>query len=129
MGFRPRESTMRRSLWIAAMLGCLGGFARADGVDLSMKPKAIAAAIGTKSAATAPYAAGRDGWPDLAALEQVPAAGYQSACDRSQHVLCYDAAEGRLVYRGGRDYMPRIGELRPESVSLRRNRLVFRYSF
>jgi hypothetical protein len=121
---------MRRSLWIAAMLICLGGFARAEGVDLSMKPKAIAAALGTRAAAPAPYAAGHDGWPDLAALQSMPAApGLQSACDRSAHELCYDAADGRLVYRGGRNYMPRIGELRPESVSLRRSRLVFKYSF
>jgi hypothetical protein len=121
---------MRRSLWIAVMLACLGGFARAEGVDLSVKPKAIAAALGPRSGASAPYAAARDGWPDLAALQSIPPVpGFQSACDRSMHVLCYDAADGRLVYRGGRDYMPRIGELRPESVSLRRSRLVFKYSF
>jgi hypothetical protein len=121
---------MRRSLWIAAMLACLGGFARGEGVDLSVKPKAIAAALAPRSGVPAPYAAGRDGWPDLAALQSMPAvAGLQSACDRSMHELCYDAVDGRLVYRGGRNYMPRIGELRPESVSLRRSRLVFKYSF
>lgn len=121
---------MRRSLWIVAMLACLAGTARAEGVDLSMKPKAIAAAVPAKSGAAAPYAAGRDGWPDLAALQAVPPpAGYQSACDRSVHDLCYDAADGRLVYRGGRSYMPRIEGLKPESLSLRRNRVVFKYSF
>jgi len=120
---------MRRSLWIAAMLASLGGIARADGVDLSMKPKAIAAAA-AKSGTAAPYAAAHDSWPDLAQMQAVPSAnGYRSACDRTLHDVCYDSAEGRLVYRGGRNYMPRIGDLQPESLSVRRNRLVFKYSF
>jgi hypothetical protein len=35
----------------------------------------------------------------------------------------------RLVYRPARGYMPRFEGLRAESVSLRRDRLVLKYSF
>jgi len=40
-----------------------------------------------------------------------------------------DAADGRIVYRAAREYMPKIDGLKPESVSLRSHRLVFKYSF
>lgn len=129
---------MRRSPWIAAMLACLAGTAQADDVDFAMKSKA--APVSVPAVRTAPFivpheAAIHDALP---LHESVPfhveramddARLARSACERSAHDVCYDAAEGRIVYRAAREYMPRIGELTPESVSLRRNRIVFKYSF
>jgi hypothetical protein len=43
--------------------------------------------------------------------------------------VCYDLAEQRIVYRGAREYMPAMNGLRAESVSLRHNRIVFKYTF
>jgi hypothetical protein len=43
--------------------------------------------------------------------------------------VCYEAAEGRVVYRGARRYMPTWHGMEPEGLSLRRDRLVLRYSF
>jgi hypothetical protein len=43
--------------------------------------------------------------------------------------VCYDALDGRIVYRGARAYMPKVDGFQPESVSLRRNGIVFKYSF
>jgi hypothetical protein len=134
------ETTMRRSPWIAAMLACLAGTAQGEDVDFAMKAKAAVASV-PAARASAPFlvpreAATRDGLPlhesiplhiERAAADEarVP----HSACERSTHDVCYDAAEGRIVYRAARGYMPKIGELTPESVSLRRNRIVFKYSF
>ncbi|HXS51667.1 MAG TPA: hypothetical protein VN782_03975 [Usitatibacter sp.] len=130
---------MCRSPWIAAMLACLAGAAQAEDLDFSMKTKAAIASI-PAARTSAPFLAAHEGVAHDAppvresipfhvehAVEEgrVP----RSACERSAHDVCYDAAEGRIVYRAARGYMPKIGELTPESVSLRRNRIVFKYSF
>ena len=132
---------MRRSPWIAAALACLAAAAQAEDVDFSAaKPKAIASVDAARIPAPFAHA------PAGAARESVAAAPREpvpfglehglrepgtarSGCERSAHDLCYDVTAGRIVYRGARKYMPRIGELTPESVSLRRHRIVFRYSF
>lgn len=130
---------MRRSPWIAAMLACIAGAAHAEDADFTSKSRSVVASI-PAAHPPAPFAASheaavRDASP---ARESIPfqvehAAGAlhsaPSACEGSSHAVCYDAAEGRIVYRGARGYMPRIGELTPESLSLRRNRIVFKYSF
>ena len=43
--------------------------------------------------------------------------------------LCYDSGSGHLVYKGARRWMPELPGLQPENISLKRNRIVFRYSF
>ena len=52
----------------------------------------------------------------------------RSSCsgDRS---LCYDPASGRIVYKPARALMPDIPGLQRENISVKRNRIVFRYSF
>lgn len=128
---------MRRSPWIAAVLSCLAATAQAEDVDFAMKSKA--APVSVPAARAAPFVPHEAAIHDtLPAHEPVPfqvehamddARLARSTCERSAHDVCYDAAEGRIVYRAARQYMPRIGELTPESVSLRRNRIVFKYSF
>ena len=116
---------MRRSLCILASLACL--LARAEGIDFSVKRKAIASEIAARS--EAPFVAGREAWPLAIAPGAPPAPGPQGACERSAHDLCYDSNGRRIVYRPARAIMPRIGELTPEGVSVRRDRIVLRYSF
>jgi hypothetical protein len=116
---------MRRSLCILASLACL--LARAEGIDLSVKRKAIASEIAARS--EAPFVAAREAWPLAIAPGAPPAQGPQGACERSAHDLCYDSDGRRIVYRPARAIMPRIGELTPEGVSVRRDRIVLRYSF
>ncbi|HUJ00009.1 MAG TPA: hypothetical protein VLY46_07220 [Usitatibacter sp.] len=126
-------------MWIAAALACLAGVAQAEDVDFSSKPKALAtSSLKTPTLfAHTPLAAARDsdapGTREPVPFEiegglREPAAS-TSGCEGSTHDLCYDAAQGRIVYRGARPYMPRLGELTPESVSLRRHRIIFKYSF
>lgn len=52
----------------------------------------------------------------------------RSSCE-GERSLCYDSASGRVVYKPARQLMPDLPGLRPENISLKRNQLVFRYSF
>jgi hypothetical protein len=52
----------------------------------------------------------------------------RSSCE-SDRALCYDPASGRIVYKPARQYMPDLPGMRPESISVRRNKLVLKYSF
>ncbi len=55
--------------------------------------------------------------------------GPQAACASSGSSVCFDAADGRIVYRGAREYMPRMNGFSAESISLRHNAVIFKYSF
>jgi hypothetical protein len=52
----------------------------------------------------------------------------RSSCG-GESPLCYDSVSGRVVYKPARQFMPDLPGLRPENISLKRNQLVFRYSF
>jgi hypothetical protein len=128
---------MRRSLWIAIILASPGlaayaGAARAgEGMDLSQKSKLMAAAPVPKQV-EAPFTSahlGRDPLPELVMREEAERRGPKGACDNSTNDLCYDLADRRVVYRPVRQYMPRVEGLSPDSVSLRRDKLVFKYTF
>lgn len=54
--------------------------------------------------------------------------GSPSACD-GQASLCYDPTNGHIVYKPARNYMPDLPGLQRENISVKRDRIVFRYSF
>lgn len=54
--------------------------------------------------------------------------GSPSSCD-GQASLCYDPTNGHIVYKPARDYMPDLPGLQRENISVKRDRIVFRYSF
>lgn len=43
--------------------------------------------------------------------------------------LCYDPASGRIVFKPGRALMPEIPGFKREKLSVKRDRIVFHYSF
>ena len=53
----------------------------------------------------------------------------RSSCDRVGQSLCYDAASGKIVYKKTREYMPDLPGMRAEHISLRRDRITFKYTF
>ena len=55
--------------------------------------------------------------------------GLRGACERTAADLCYDYADRRMVYRPARQWMPSFEGFTPESVSLRRDAIRFKYSF
>lgn len=119
---------MRRLLAIA-IVASLGLPARAaEGVDLRSSSLASASARAAKSV-DAPFRAGRDPLPEMILTEELERRGPRGSCETATTDLCYDLRDGRVVYRRAREYMPRIGGLTPESISVRRDRIVLKYSF
>jgi hypothetical protein len=53
----------------------------------------------------------------------------RSSCDRAGQSLCYDSGSGKVVYKKTREYMPELPGMRAEHVSVRRDRITFKYSF
>jgi hypothetical protein len=101
----------------------------ADGEGIRAKALATAAQPPLALRANAPFRAGHDAVNDLFRPAEAPREKSRGACELHARALCYDASERRVVYRAGREYMPGIEGMRAESISLRRGRLTFKYSF
>jgi hypothetical protein len=120
------------ALWllVIAMLIVAPRVARADEakpLNLQLKPKLLAAA----SSAPAPFA---NPVEEGHALDLAPAVpqhdGARSACGIDS-AWCYDMGDGgrTLVYKPARNFMPHFNGLTAENISVKRDRIVFRYSF
>ena len=129
---------MRRSILLVALLTSAAVQAHDGGVELSNKAKMAAAS--TASAimvaseppalnAEAPFRRSRDPVAELLLRDEQERRGPVASCETTASSLCYDLADGRIVYRQAREYMPRIEGLRAEAVSLRKDRIVLKYSF
>jgi len=102
-----------------------------EGVDLSNRARssAAASAVGVSvKQAEAPFR-NRDPLPELLMHEEQERRGPSGGCQHNSTALCYDLADRRVVYRPARAYMPQFEGLRAESVSLRHNKVVLKYSF
>jgi hypothetical protein len=77
----------------------------------------------------APFRANRDPLPEMLLREEQERRGYKASCETAGSALCYDSTDRKIVYRGVREYMPRIDGLRAESVSVRHDRIILKYSF
>jgi len=129
---------MDRSLAFA-LLATWGFAAHAGsgGEELSIHAKSMAAASAIAAAPTvtrsseAPFIGGRarDVLPELMLREEIERRGPAGTCEASAVALCYDARDARIVYKGARQYMPSMPGLRAESISLRHDRVVLKYSF
>ena len=123
---------MRRLLAIAivASLGLPALAAEGEGTlrSRSLAAAASAATAGAKSI-DAPFRAGRDPLPEMILTEELERRGPRGSCETAATDLCYDLRDGRVVYRRAREYMPRIEGLTAESISVRRDRVIFKYSF
>ena len=94
---------------------------------LQLKPKAAISVTAAHS--SAPFVApGPEPELDLLPRGDVRMEKSRSSCsgDRS---LCYDPTSGRIVYKPARALMPDIPGLQRENISVKRDRIVFRYSF
>ncbi|HUQ28509.1 MAG TPA: hypothetical protein VM051_07940 [Usitatibacter sp.] len=121
---------MRRLIVATAIFASLGFAAQAsDTADVSLKNRALASAGAPMPKADAPFVYGRDPLPVLLMQEEQERRGPRGSCEAAARDLCFDAADGRVVYRPARQFMPQIDGLRAESVSLRSHRVTFKYSF
>jgi hypothetical protein len=126
---------MRRLIVATAILS-LAFAARANDVsDSSLKTKALAAAaVVTPAPRTieAPFTSSslHDPLPQLLLAEEQERRNVRGGtCEAAASDLCFDAVDGRVTYRGARKFMPQFDGLKPESMSVRNNRINFKYSF
>jgi hypothetical protein len=103
-----------------------GEAAEAQPPVLQLKPKA--AIVSTMR--YAPFVAPQVAQPEV---ELIPRPDPRQEASRSscsgERSLCYDPGSGRIVYKPARNFMPDVPGLRRENISVRRDRIVFRYSF
>ena len=52
----------------------------------------------------------------------------RSSC-ASQRALCYDEGSGHIVYKPARQFLPDVPGLAPEGISLKRDKIVLKYTF
>lgn len=128
---RTGDSMVRSGFAAMLLLASGASGATERGEDLSARSKVMAArAVPEAQAHTnAPFRASHDPIPGLLLREAGTALRPQAACEAHARDLCYDATDGRIVYRPVRRWMPQVEGLTAESLSLRRNRLNFKYSF
>jgi len=102
--------------------------AEPEGKSLRLVPKE-AIATTTLSSVRAPFVV-EEG--DPVDLDFVPhpesRRGAPSSCDGDTS-LCYDPSNGHIIYKPARSLMPEIPGLQRENISVKRDRIVFRYSF
>lgn len=121
---------MRRAVMLAMLASAALPALATGGMELSLRSRSQAAAASIAvPAAEAPFRVRRDPLPELLYREELARRGPRGACDATATDLCYDLREARVVYRPARRIMPAIEGLRAESISLRHDRIVFKYSF
>jgi hypothetical protein len=95
---------------------------------LELKPKA--ALMAAVPQGSAPFVAAAPG-PELhlaAVQRDVPQAQSRSSCTADRD-LCYDSNSGNIVFKPVRHFMPDLPGMTRENISVKRDRIVFRYSF
>ena len=101
-----------------------------EGAPLQLKvPKAALTAASLASQSNAPFNTPL-GEPDLGLVQRhdMPPEQSRSSC-ASANTLCYDASENRIVFKPARNYMPDLPGLTRENITVKRDRIVFRYSW
>jgi hypothetical protein len=94
---------------------------------LELRPKAaLMAAMPSNSAAFVGPAPG----PALhfAPQRDNPPPQSRSSCNADRD-LCYDANSGHIVFKPARQFMPGLPGMTPENISLKKDRIILRYSF
>jgi hypothetical protein len=95
---------------------------------LDLKPKA--ALMAAVPHGSAPFVAAASE-PELhltAAQHDTPQPQSHSSCTADRD-LCYDANSGNIVFKPVRQFMPDLPGMKRENISVKRDRIVFRYSF
>lgn len=115
---------MKRIALALGFTALCGAPAFAVELDPNVRSRAVDAA--GKVVAPAPA---RDPLPDLQYGVDMDGRTLSGACATNKTDLCYDSRAGRLIYRPSRNWMPEISGLRPEHISVRRDKIIFQYSF
>lgn len=122
---------MRVAFWIVAASMVSAPALADEPVMLKLKPKSAMVAV-TPVAKYAPFVANnnRDEFPESALRADVESKDVPNSCSSADsHNICYDYKRGRAVYKPTRNWMPEIPGMRPESITMKRDKVAFNYSF
>jgi hypothetical protein len=104
-----------------------GGAAQSGG-GLKLRPKS-AISTGIAPNRQAPFAMhAAEPEPELLPHHDARESSHPWSCSGASS-LCYDPASGRVVYKPTRGLMPDIPGLQRENISVKRDRVMLRYSF
>jgi hypothetical protein len=120
----------RISFALAAVIATAPVFAAAADARPALELRPKAALMAAVPQGSAPFVAAAPG-PELhlaAAQRDVPQPQSRSSCTADRD-LCYDANSGHIVFKPVRQFMPGLPGMTPENISVKRDRIVFRYSF
>lgn len=97
---------------------------------LKLRSKAAVAEVLAPRTSSAPFREPLQG-PELELLAPVhdPRRDNKAWSCTGETALCYDPDSRRIIYKPARGLMPDIPGLRRENISVRRNRITFKYSF
>jgi hypothetical protein len=97
---------------------------------LQLRPKAAVMAVPPVTHSYAPFVnPAFEHELDLVPRREDPRQEQSRSSCSGERSLCYDAGSGRIVYKPARQYMPELPGLQRENISLKRDRIIFRYSF
>jgi hypothetical protein len=115
-------------LAMAAVPKAAGAAAPETAPALQLKPKA--AIVTAAPHQSAPFVMPTPFEPELALTPPRHARTEKSAysCENAT-TLCYDPPDRRIVYKPARNFMPDLPGLRRENISVKRDRIILRYSF
>jgi hypothetical protein len=96
---------------------------------LTLRSKAAVSAVLAAPRAAAPFRVSPGPELDLLPESSDPRLGHKHwSCD-GESSLCYDPGSRRVIYKPARALMPEIPGLRRENISVKRDRIIFKYSF
>ena len=113
---------------IAMALAAPAAAAEPQAPPLQLRPKIALTPAPEHNAA--PFVVHPLAEPEIALIPRQPSRpnDSRSACDGASAV-CYDPSSGRIEVASARNLMPDIPGLRRETISVKRDRILFRYSF
>jgi hypothetical protein len=102
------------------------GKSSSTALPLTLSASAALSSTSTKLAPNGPLIAGEPllASPSVASAKEAP-----HACKNDGAMVCYDYRRGRAVMPGTKSLMPTVPGLKSESITLKRDKLAFNYSF
>ena len=133
----PPNGLLQMTLALLALAFALAAAPAADASDqgvapppLKLRSKAAVAEVLSPRASAAPFREPAPG-PDMDQVLQPsdPRVETKRWSCTGESSLCYDPDARRIVYKPARGLMPELPGLRRENISVRRDRITFKYSF
>ena len=133
---KAKEADMKTAFCVLILGFATAAACASEPVALKLKPKTALVAEPTVAPTIAKYApfaaaaSSREEFPEIALRADAESKDVPNSCSSAEsHSLCYDYKRGRAVYKPTRNWMPGIPGMRSESITMKRDKVAFNYSF